>query len=139
MDKCDKIVTLLPVYDTKEFESLSSGRKIVCQNVVKMGKYKYCMEMFMVGEMRDGFRDLHCYTEQDCSEKYIPTDPPMPEVTLDIKEDEGKTGTGSNKNPEEAGAVSGTNEGQIGDGNGTNASTLSFSWIFIATVLTLYL
>lgn len=139
MDKCDKILTLLPVYETEEFESPSDG-KIVCKNVVKLRKDKYCMELFMVGNMEDGFRNIYCYPEQDCSEKYSPTNPPVLEVTLS-KEDEnnGPEVSSGNKAPEEAGAASGTKQGQSGDDNGTAANTISVSLTFIMAVLSLYL
>lgn len=110
---CESMATYYPV-DKSEFDNPKSDEdKIVCNNLNK----EYCMESFMIGGMADGYRNIYVRTDMDCSDKYLPTDPPVIEVPLD---DEGNEHTGTNNGgysqSEDVMAVSGTNHDQKHNG-----------------------
>lgn len=135
---CDKIATFFPVEKSEFDDTTSDEGKMLCRNLNNAN----CMESFRIGGMRDGFRDLFVRTEEDCSVKYIPTNPPViEEVPTDNTKDEGSE---SNREPDDHGkripedvsAVSGSNQSQTVDDNGAAIQTLSS--ILILTVTLLY-
>lgn len=135
--KCEYIGTFLPV-DKSKFDNIpAEDDRILCNNLNEA----YCMESFRVGGMRDGYRDLFVRTEEHCDAKYIPTNPPVIEVTLEKTKGE-KTGPhdepadGSKGKPEDVAAVSGSNQDQrVGD-NSADTRTLSSYLLLLVAVLT---
>lgn len=137
---CDNVATFLPV-EKSEFDApTGDDGMMLCRNL----NGAYCMESFRIGGMREGYRDLFVRTEEDCSAKYIPTNPPVIEVPMDNTKDEGsepkqEPEDDGKRKPEDVSAVSGSNQGQRVADNGAKIQTLSCSLIFMVTVLYLFL
>lgn len=92
LNECDDIATYLPEYGKYE-EPVSPSEKITCHTVRKMSRNKFCRESFLIGDMSQGYRNLYVYTEVDCSIEYKPTEGPVIEVTVDLKEENEMTTT----------------------------------------------
>lgn len=140
---CDYIASYFPV-DQSDFDSAIDDDKILCRTLNE----DYCMESFRIGKMTDGYRDLYVRTDVDCDAKYLPTEPTVIEVPLDTDDSsrqDSKTENNSvykNSNqPEEAGAVAGSNQGQTRDnGSGRlSAECMSTLLVSLFTVLLCFL